>query len=132
MSSVGHVTEETVHVRGIAEAAIAEAKSVHEAIESKVASLTAQADASIAHITGVLSERVQQVAEYSDAQASRVAGEILQQLEKGLEAVATSAAATSERQTRTAESDPGTNSSNSCGSGEAERRDTGCCRENCT
>ena len=45
------------------------------------------------------------MAEHSDAQASRVAVEISQQLEKGLEAVATSAAATSERQTRTAVED---------------------------
>ena len=52
---------------GVAKAAIAEAKSVHEAVESKVASLTAQADASVAHITSVLSERVQQVAEHSQA-----------------------------------------------------------------
>ena len=76
MSGVGRVAEETFHVHGIAEAAIAEAKSVYEVVESKVASLIAQANASIAHITGVLSERVQQVAEHSDVQASHVAGEI--------------------------------------------------------
>ena len=105
MSGIGRVAEETLHVRGVAEAAIAEAKLVHEVVESKVASLTAQADASVVHITGVLSERVQQVAEHSDVQASRVAIEISQQLEKGLEAVATSAAATSERQTWTAVED---------------------------
>ena len=96
ISSVGRVAEETLRMSGIAKAAIAEAKSVHEVVESKVASLTVQANASVAHITNVLSERVQQVAEYSNAQASRVAGEISQQLEKGLEAVAMSAAATSE------------------------------------
>ena len=73
-----------------------------KAVESKVASLTAQADASIAHITSVLSERVQQVAEHSDVQALCVAVEILQQLKRGLEVVATSAAAMLERQTRTA------------------------------
>ena len=105
MSGVGRVAEETLRVRGVAEAAIAEAKSVHEAVESKVASLTAQADASIALFTGVLSERVQQMAEHSDEQASCVAVEISQQLEKGLEAVATSVAATSERQTWTAVED---------------------------
>ena len=105
MSGVGRVAEETLRVRGVAEAAIAEAKSVHEVLESKVASPVAQADASVAHITGVLSERVQQVAEHSDAQASRVAVEISQQLEQGLEAVATSAAVTSEQQTRMAVED---------------------------
>ena len=39
MSGVGRVAEETRRVRGVAEAAIAEAKSVHDAVESKVASL---------------------------------------------------------------------------------------------
>ena len=76
MSGIGHVAEETFRVRGVAEAAIAEAKLGHEVVESKVASLAAQADASIMHIIGVLSERVQQVAEHSDVQASHVAGEI--------------------------------------------------------
>ena len=55
MSGVGRVAEATLRVRGVAKAASAEAKSVHEVVESKVASLTAQADASVAHITGVLS-----------------------------------------------------------------------------
>ena len=67
MSSIGRVAEETLHVRGVAEAAIAEAKSVHEVVESKVASLTVRANASVVHITNVLPERVQQVAEHSDA-----------------------------------------------------------------
>ena len=41
MSNVGHVVEETRRVRGVTEAAIAEAKSVHDEVESKVASLVA-------------------------------------------------------------------------------------------
>ena len=39
MSGVGYVAEETRHVRNVAEAAIAEAKSVHGEIESRVALL---------------------------------------------------------------------------------------------
>ena len=39
----------------IAEAAIAEAKSVHSVVESEVAYLTARADASTVHVVEVLS-----------------------------------------------------------------------------
>ena len=41
MLSVGHVAEETRRVRNVVEAAIAEAKSVHGEVESRVASLVA-------------------------------------------------------------------------------------------
>ena len=67
MSSVGHVAEETRHVRGIAEAAIAEVKSVHDAVESKVASLVAYAEARTVHVIGVLSKRVEEVVAHSEA-----------------------------------------------------------------
>ena len=60
MSNVGHVVEETRRVRGVTEAAIAEAKSVHDEVESKVASLVAYAEASTAHVTRVLSKRVEE------------------------------------------------------------------------
>ena len=43
MSSVGCVVEEIRRVRGVPEVAIAEAKSVHDAVESKVASLAVHA-----------------------------------------------------------------------------------------
>ena len=39
MSGVGKVTDEARRVRGVAEAAIAEARSVHGEVESRVASL---------------------------------------------------------------------------------------------
>ena len=67
MSGVGQIADETRRVRGVAEAAIAEARSVHAEVESRVASLAAQADASTPHIIGVLSQCVQEVAEHSDA-----------------------------------------------------------------
>ena len=89
-------------MRNVVEAAIAEARSVHGEVESRVALLAVQADVSTAHIVGVLSQCVQEVVEHSDAQASCVAGEVSQQLEKGLEAVAMSTVAMSEWQTRTA------------------------------
>ena len=63
MSGVGRVVDETQRAREVAEAAIAEAKFVHGEVQSKVASLTARADASTAHAVEVLSGRVQEVAE---------------------------------------------------------------------
>ena len=99
MSGVGKVADEAGCVCGVAEATIAEARFVHGEVESRVALLAAQADASTAHIVDVLSQCVQEVAEHSDAQVSQVAGEVSQQLEKGLETVVTSAAVTLEHQT---------------------------------
>ena len=99
MSGVGCVVEETRHVRDVAKTAIPKAKSVHGEIESRVALLTAQAEASTAQITGVLSERVQEVAAHSEVQASCIVDAVSQQLERGLEAVAASTVATSEQHT---------------------------------
>ena len=99
MSGVGRSTEETHCVCDVAKAAIAEAKSVHGEVESRVALLAAQAKASTTHIAGVLSERVQELAAHSEVQASRIADAVSQQLERGFEAVATSTAVTSERHT---------------------------------
>ena len=61
-----------------------------------------QTEASTTHVVGVLSERVKAVVEHSEVQASCVVGAVNQQLEKGLEAVVTRAAATSEQNTRAA------------------------------
>ena len=67
MSSVGRVAEETRRVCGVAEAAIAEAKSVHNAVECKVALLVAHAKVSTAQVIGVLSKRVEEIAVHSEA-----------------------------------------------------------------
>ena len=48
MSSIGRVAEETHCARGIAEAAIAKAKSIHGEVESRVVLLVVQAEASTA------------------------------------------------------------------------------------
>ena len=96
MSGVGRVAEETRRVHNVVEFVIAEAKSVHGEVERRGSLLAAQAEVRTAHIASVLSERVKEVAADSEVQASRVADVITQQLEKGLEAVATSAAVTLE------------------------------------
>ena len=100
MSGVCRVAEETRLVFDVVEAAIAEAKSVHGKVESRVALLAAQTEASTTHIVGGLSECVQEVA--SEVQALDVADVVSQQPERRLEVVATSAAVTSERRTQMA------------------------------
>ena len=67
MAGIGCVTEETRHVCGVAEATIAEAKSVHDEVENKVASLVAYAEVSTAHVTDMLSKRVEEAAAQSEA-----------------------------------------------------------------
>ena len=76
MSGVGIVTEETRQARGIIEAAIAKAKSVHDEVESRVASLVAQAEASSVHIADALSKRVGEVAVESEAKTSHSVGTV--------------------------------------------------------
>ena len=101
MSGVGCMADETRRAREVAKAAIAEAKSVHGEVQSKVAVLAARADASAAHAVEVLSGCVQEVAEQSQVQTSRVAVAVAQQLEKEIEAAASSTAATAEIHTCT-------------------------------
>ena len=100
-SGVGQVAEETRRAREVAEAAIAEARSVHGAVESQVAALSARADESTTHAVEVLTEQVRQTAAETEARASQTVGTVVQQLEKEMTAAATSAAATAEVTTRT-------------------------------
>ena len=60
------------------------------------------ANASTAHAIEVLSGRMGEVAEHSQVQTLRVAVAVAQQLEKEIEAAATSTAVTAEIQMRTA------------------------------
>ena len=99
MSRVGRVTEETRCARGIVEAAIAEAKSVHGEVESRVASLAAQAEASTVQVVGALCKHVKEMVPHSEAETSCVIGFVAQQLEKEVEVAMVSAATMSERNT---------------------------------
>ena len=67
ISRMGQVADETRRACEVAEAAIAEARSMHGEVQRKLASLTARADASAAHAVEVLSGRVQEVAEHFQA-----------------------------------------------------------------
>ena len=74
---------------------------MHGEVESKVAMLVAQADASNAHAVEEITGPVQEVAAYSDAHASHIAAEVTQRLESEILAAATSTTATADVNTRT-------------------------------
>ena len=99
MSGVSRAAEETCRARGIPEAAIAEAKSVHGEVESRVASLAAQAESSTVHITDALSKRMGEVAAKTEAETLCAIGTTAQQLEKEIEAAAVSTAMMSDQRT---------------------------------
>ena len=58
ISGVCRIAEETRHMHGVAEAAIAEAASMRGTVRSRVASLATHAEASTAHVVSKLSKRV--------------------------------------------------------------------------
>ena len=60
----------------LVEATSAAARSIRGEVKSKVATLVAKANASTAHAVDEITGCVQEVAAYSDAQASRVTAEI--------------------------------------------------------
>ena len=96
LSGVGHATEETRRARDIAEVAIAETRSVHGEIESKVSLLVVQAVASTTHITDALSKRVGEVVAETEAKTSHVVGMVAQQLAQEIQAAASSTAVMAE------------------------------------
>ena len=89
--------EETHSACAITEAAITKAKSVHGEVESRVASLVAQAKVSTAQVVDALSKHVKEVIAHSEARTSHVIGSVAQRFEKEIEANVISAAATSEQ-----------------------------------
>ena len=101
LSGVGHAAEKPRRACGIAEAAIAKARSMHGEIESKVSLLVVQAVASTTHITDALSKRVGEVVAETEAKTSHVVGTVAQQLEQEIQAAALSTTVTAEITTRT-------------------------------
>ena len=78
MSRVGQVVNETRRAREVAEAAIAEARSMHGVVESKFAALSARADASTMHVVEVLSEHVPKSAADTEARMLHTVGTVVQ------------------------------------------------------
>ena len=77
-SGVGQVVDATRCARKVAEATIAEARSMHGAVESRVAALSACADESTMHAVEVLTEQMQRTAVETKAKASRTVGTVVQ------------------------------------------------------
>ena len=63
-SGIGVVADQTRHAQAIAEAAIAEAQSVHEEVSSKIAEVAKRADVSTSSIAENLTGRMEQVVAY--------------------------------------------------------------------
>ena len=94
LSGVKAVADRTRHAQSVAEAAIAEARSVRNEVLAKIAAFTKCADDSMSNAVGILTGRMEEVSTQTEVQASRVAADVTQQLGKEFEAAATSAAAT--------------------------------------
>ena len=78
ISGVGKVTDEVWKVRMDAAAAVAEAKVEQVTVAIQIASFFVQAEASAAQAVQTMETHVQKMAVHSDAQTSRVAGEVTQ------------------------------------------------------
>ena len=63
---ISHVAEETQHVCGVVEAAIAKATSARSRMERSVASLAVRAKANTVQMVGALSKRVQEVVPHTE------------------------------------------------------------------
>ena len=100
-SGVGQVADETHRARKVAEAAIAEARSVHGVVESRVVALSAHADESTTHTVEVLTEQMRQTMAETEVKASRTIGTVVQQLEKEITAAVMSTAVTANVTMRT-------------------------------
>ena len=78
MYGVGRVAEKTDRVHGIAEAAIAKATSATSQMESNVALLAVQAEATTVRAVSALSKRMQKTAADMEAKMPRVVGAVAQ------------------------------------------------------
>ena len=99
--SVGRIEAETRRVRNLVEATSAEAKSVRGEVESHIAELAAASQASASQLAEQVATQVTKVAEYTDAQALRVAADVTARLGKEVQAAASSATATAKITMRT-------------------------------
>ena len=74
VSGVGMVADQTRYVRSIAEAAIAEARSVRDEVTSRIAEVAQRSDVSASNVAEVLTGKVQHVAAQVKAHTSRAVG----------------------------------------------------------
>ena len=83
LSNIGHVAEETQHIRGVPEVEQAEATSTHSRMENSVALLAVQAEASMVQVVSALSKCMEKMAaDTYQARMSRVVEMVADQLDK--------------------------------------------------
>ena len=75
---VGVVADQTRHAQSIAEAAIAEARSVRDEVLSKIAEVAKRSDVSVSNVADVLTGKVQQVAAQFEAHTSHAVRQVAQ------------------------------------------------------
>ena len=75
-SGVGVIANQTQHARAIAKEAIAEARSVHEEVSSRLAEVAKRTDVSASSIAENLKGKMRKVAAYMDAHTSHSVGEL--------------------------------------------------------
>ena len=76
MSGAGVVADQTRYARSVAEAAIAEARSVRDEVTSRIAEVAQRSDVSASNIAEVLTGKVQQVAAQFEAHTSHAVGQV--------------------------------------------------------
>ena len=79
-----------------AAAVAAEAESVEEILQTQTASFSVQVEASAERVAEMMEVRVQALASHTKAEMLHVTGEVIERLEKEIDAVATSTAMTVE------------------------------------
>ena len=99
------VADQTRYAQSVAEAAIAEARSVRDEVASRMAEFAKRSDISMSNVADALTGKVQQVAAHFKAQTSQAVGQGAQQLEREVKAVVTSTAVTAAKATRVAVED---------------------------
>ena len=85
MSGVGQVVEAMSRTHGVAEAMIAEATSMRSQVESRVALLAVQAEATISRAVSKMAGQMQAMAAHAEESTSRVFGAVAQRWNKILE-----------------------------------------------
>ena len=84
LSGVGQVAKAIQRACGIAESAIVEATSVRSQVESRVASLLVQAEASTAHAINALSECIKEAVAHMEERMPHIVGAVANNWEKRL------------------------------------------------
>ena len=73
-SGVGMVGDQTCYAQSVAEAAIAEARSVRDEVTSRMEEVAKRSDVSVSNVADVLTGKVQQVAAQFEPQTSHAVG----------------------------------------------------------